>query len=291
MFGYVRARWDTIPEAVAENYKAVYCGLCQTIGKRYGQFARLFLNYDFTFLAMLLMRSDDALCVNCRVCLRHPFHGRPVCESSQWLDTAAGESVILAYWRLRDTVADEGFLKGTGARIFSVLLTRAYRKARREYPDFDAQVAGLLQELQALEAEGCPSIDRTADCFARLLRAAAPVTGEYSCDRAMAELLYHVGRWVYLIDAVDDLSEDEREGRYNPVSARFCGWTEEDKTYRRQVMDHSLALAGAALALLPSNVCTPAIENVIYSGLPTVQELVFSGQWREEQKKHRRSSL
>ena len=75
MFGYVRARWDTIPGAVAENYKAVYCGLCQTIGKRYGQFARLFLNYDFTFLAMLLMRSDDALCVNCRVCLRHPFHG------------------------------------------------------------------------------------------------------------------------------------------------------------------------------------------------------------------------
>ena len=291
MFGYVRARWDTIPETAGENYKAVYCGLCRTMGERYGQFARLFLNYDFTFLAMLMMPPEETLCVNCRSCLRHPFRRRPVCESGHWLDTVAGESVILTYWKLRDNIADENFFRGLGPRVLSTFLKRAYRKARGEYPEFDAQVAGLLLELHKLEEEGCSSIDRTADCFARLLRAAAPMNGDHIRDRALTELLYHVGRWIYLIDAVDDLPEDERRGRYNPVSARFGGWSEENKLYLRQVLEHSLTLAGAALELLPTNAYTPVVENIIYSGLPAVQELVFTGQWQEAQKKHRRRSL
>ena len=291
MFGYVRARWDTLPEEAAENYKAVYCGLCRTMGKKYGQFSRLFLNYDLTLLAMLLMGPEEPLCATCRACPRHPIQGRPACQGGQWLDIAAGESVILTYWKLRDTVADEGFFRGLGARLLSTLLKPAYRKAQRVYPDFGAQVVSLLKELRELEGEGCSSIDRTADCFARLLRTAAPATGEAGRDRALAEFLYHMGRWVYLIDAVDDLPEDRRRGRYNPVSARFSGWTEEDKAYLRKVMDHSLSLMGAAFELLPPNACIPAVENIVYSGLPAVEELVFSGQWREAQKKHWRNSL
>lgn len=291
MFGYVRARWDTLPEKAAENYKAVYCGLCRAMGEKYGQFSRLFLNYDLTLLAMLLMEPEETPCVTCRACPRHPIQGRPSCHGGQWLDTAAGESVILTYWKLRDTVADESFFRGLGARCLSVLLRPAYRKAQKVYPGFDTQVVSLLEELRELEEEGCSSIDRTADCFARLLRAAAPVTGETGRDRALAEFLYHMGRWVYLIDAVDDLPEDRRRGRYNPVSARFGGWAEEDKTYLRKVMDHSLSLMGAAFELLPHNVCTPTVENIVYSGLPAVEELVFSGNWRKAQKKHWRNSL
>lgn len=286
MFGYVRARWDTLPEDAAKNYKAVYCGLCRTMGKKYGQFSRLFLNYDFTLLAMLLMEPGETFCSACHACPRHPLHGRPTCMGGQWLDTAAGESVILTYWKLRDTVADEGFFRGLGARLLSAFLKPAYRKAQKAYPDFDAQVVSLLEELRKLEMEGCPSIDRTADCFARLLRAAAPVTGESGRDRAMAGFLYHLGRWIYLIDAVDDLPDDQRRGRYNPVLARFGSWTEEEKAYLRKVMDHSLSLLGAAFELLPPNGCTSAVENIVYSGLPAVEELVFSGAWREAQKKH-----
>lgn len=290
MFGYIRARWDILPNVAAEAYQAAYCGLCRTMGKRYGQFARLFLNYDFTLLAMLLIEPDETQCIHCHTCLRHPFRGRPFCEGGQWLDQAAGESVILSYWKLRDNVADERFLRSLGARLLSAFLRGAYRRARRDHPNFDTQVSELLQELHALELENCISMDRTADCFARILRASAPATGEADRDRAMAELLYHVGRWVYLIDAVDDLPEDRKAGRYNPVWARLQSWTEEEKTYLRQVMDHSLALARAAWELLPPNACSPAVENIIYSGLPAVEELVFSGHWREEQKRHRRSS-
>lgn len=291
MFGYVRVRRDTLPDGALAGYEAVYCGLCRRMGERYGQFARLFLNYDFALLAMLLMPGGEPLCVDFRSCPRHPRRGRPFCTGGGWLDTAAGESVILTYWKLKDAAADDGFFKGLSARGLCALLAPAYQRARVDCPEFDSQAAERLKELRELEQEGCPSIDRTADCFARLLRAAAPLTGEEAQDRAMAELLYHIGRWIYLIDAVDDLSEDRRTGQYNPVAARFDGWTEMEQAYLRQIIDHSLSLAGAAFELLRPNACTAAVENIVYSGLPAVEELVFSGRWREDQKRHRRSSL
>lgn len=288
MFGYVRAREDTLPPGAWEEYKAVYCGLCRTMGIRYGAFSRVFLNYDFVFLAMLLAPADADSTQGCLRCPLHPIKGRPACPGGAWLDTAAAESVILTAWKLRDTAADDGPLARWRAKGLSRALKRGYQRARTEYPAFDEAAAQLLTELWALERERCPSIDRTADCFARLLAAAAPPQKDEAAERAMEQLLYHLGRWIYLIDAVDDLEEDRQAGRYNPVSARFPQWTQEDKAYLRQMMDHSLALAGAAFQLLPPNPWHCILENILYSGLPSVEELVFSGRWQDYQKRHRR---
>jgi len=290
MFGYVRARQDTLSQEGAARYEAVYCGLCRTLGERWGLTARLFLNYDFTFLAMLLAprRCTDA--VGCRRCALHPIAGKPACEGGAWLELAADESVILAYWKLRDTVEDSGWFKGLAARFLSLCLRRAYRGAKAACPAFDTQVEARLGELRELEGERCPSIDRTADCFARLLSAAAPVTGDAPRNRAMEQLLYHLGRWIYLVDGVDDLEEDRKAGRYNPVAARFPAWSEEDRAYLRRSMDQSLDLAGAAFQLLEPNPWYGVLENILYSGLPGVEELVFSGKWRDHQMRYRRTN-
>lgn len=284
MFGYVRARRDTLPEGAWAEYEAAYCGLCRTMGSRYGLVSRAFLNYDFAFLAMVLAPGDAAGAGGCVRCIRHPVKGKPACPGGDWLAVAGAESVILSYWKLRDNVSDSGWFAGLGARLLCLGLRRGYRRARGEQPDFDAQVVRRLGELRQLEEERCPSIDRTADCFARLLAAAAPKTGDSARDRALEQLLYHLGRWIYLIDAVDDLSEDREAGRYNPVLARFSAWSGEDREYLRRNMDHSLALAGAAFQLLEPNPWTVVVENILYSGLPGVEELVFSGKWRERQK-------
>lgn len=290
MFGYVRARQDVLPAEARTGYEAAYCGLCHTLGEKYGTVPRLFLNYDFVFLAMLLSPAGPCPAPACRRCALHPVKGRPVCPERDWMETAAGESVVLTWWKLRDAVADGGFFRRMGARGLCLLLRPAYRKAKRDCPAFDAGTERLLEELRKLEEERCPSIDRTADCFARLLRDAAPETGNEREDRPRRELLYHLGRWIYLIDAVDDLPEDQKAGRYNPVGARFPDWNGEDRAYLRQNLDRSLALAGAAFQLLDSGGWTPVMENILYSGLPMVEELVFSGAWREHQKRHGRSA-
>jgi len=290
VFGYVRVREDTLPPGAWEDYQAVYCTLCHALGERFGPVSRLFLNYDFAFLAMLLAPAEAVGREGRRRCVLHPCEGRPSCGGGDWLDIAAAESVILTYWKLQDTILDGGSVKAAGARGASLGLSGAYRRARDLCPGFNGQVEALLQELHQLEEAQSPSIDRPADCFARLLRAAAPVTGVTARDRALGELLYHVGRWIYLADAVDDLQEDREAGRYNPVSARFPQWSSEDKAYLRRTMDHSLALAGAAFQLLEENPWTAVVENILYSGLPGVEELVFSGAWRDQQKRRRRTS-
>ena len=290
MFGYVQAREDTLSPEERRKYQAAYCGLCHTLKTQYGAVSRFFLNYDFVFLAMLLAPEGEAGRAECLKCPLHPRKGRPACKGGKWMETAAGESVILTWWKLRDTVTDGGFFSRLGARLLCLLLSSGYRKAKKRYSEFDRQTAKLLTELRELEKEKCSSIDRTADCFARLLQAAVPSEGRGIPDRPRQQLLYHLGRWIYLIDAVDDLPQDKKSGSYNAVAARFPAWEKEDRAYLRQSMEHSLALAGAAFQLLPLNSWSAVMENILYSGLPAVEELVFTGKWREYQKRRRRNN-
>lgn len=289
MFGYVRVDPNRLNQEELKRYEAVYCGLCRTMGARYGQAYRLFLNYDFAFLAMLLAPADAIPVAGCKCCPAHPIEGRACCEAgAPWLETAAGESVILTWWKLGDAVRDSGFWAGLPVRLVKAVLTPGYRRAREAYPEFDGNVAQMLEELGRLESEGCTSLDKTAHCFAGILNRAVPPTGRTDRDRAMEQALYHLGRWIYLVDAVDDLEDDRRRGNYNPVLARFPQWNPEDRDYLKQIMDHSLELMGAAYQLLEPNPWTTVVENVLYSGLPGVEELVFAGKWREYLKKQRR---
>jgi len=78
--------------------------------------------------------------------------------------------VILTYWKLRDGVSDEHGGKKLAAWALSVLMRSAYRKAAAFRPEFDAAVQEHLGRLSKLEQDNCPSIDRTADAFACVLR-------------------------------------------------------------------------------------------------------------------------
>ena len=248
--------------------------------RRYGLVAPLFLNFDFTFLTLLLWQPEDTF-VPCRGrCHANPLVEKPMCPDSPALELAADESVILAWWKLEDSVRDDGFWKGIPARVLFGLLHPAYRKAARRCPEFDRAVRDSLTELTALEAENCPSMDRTADTFARLLRSAAPEDDPRG--RVLEQLLYHLGRWIYLIDARDDLAEDREAGRYNPVAARYG--PDGDDPALKLTLNHSLELMGAALQLGDFGCRTPVLENIIYLGLPLVQQAVFDGSWAQIKK-------
>ena len=280
MFGYVRPFRPELKCKDYDLYRATYCGLCRCLRRRYGLIAPLFLNYDFTFLALLLWEPEDRFAPCPGRCHANPLVKKPMCPDSPALEQAADESVVLAWWKLQDSVQDEGFWGGLSARALSLILGPAYRKAARRRPEFDRTVRCCLEELAALEGENCPSLDRTADTFARLLQSAAPGEGERG--RVLAQLLYQLGRWIYLADARDDLEEDRLAGRYNPVAARY-GPAGDDGALGL-TMDNSLALAGAALQLGEFGCRKSLLENIVYLGLPLVQRAVFDGSWNEIKK-------
>ena len=195
---------------------------------------------------------------------------------------------------LGDDVDDHGFFTALPFRLARRLFRRAYRRAAQAQPGFDRQVREGLARLGRMEEERSPELDRAADAFAGILACAASVYPADSPEgRSLGELLYHVGRWIYLMDAWDDLDEDRKRGRYNPLDVRFEGRAREERAYLETTAVHSLRLAGSAANLMELGHWTPIVENILYLGLPAVQRAVLDGQWKEmrqtRRKPHERS--
>ena len=138
MFGYVRPMRAELKVREFEAYRSCYCGLCRVLKEEYGARARMVLNYDFTFLAMLLWEPDVPFEIRKDRCAVMPCRKHCACRTGESLRLSAGYSVILAWWKLCDTVEDEGLFKALAARGARLWIRRAYRKAREQFPAFDA---------------------------------------------------------------------------------------------------------------------------------------------------------
>ena len=126
MFGYVRPSDGHLTAEDKQRFQAAYCGLCRSLGRRYGLAARMILNYDLAFLAMLLSREPECPTAHCR-CPAHPIRGCDALEPQPAFDTAADLSVILTWWQLTDGVADHGFFRGLPYRAALLALGQAAR--------------------------------------------------------------------------------------------------------------------------------------------------------------------
>lgn len=289
MFGYVRPVLNRLDEGQRDAYQSAYCGLCHTLGRRHGFLARFTLQYDFTFLAILLTAGETENRPLCRRCPAHPLRRARTCLGGGQMEAAADQSMILTYYKLSDDVDDRNDVTSLPYRFVRRLFRRSYRRAAKAQPEFDAQVREGLGRLRQLEGERSPELDRTADAFARILSSASAAYPEGSLmRRTLGELLYHLGRWIYLMDAWDDLAEDKKHGRYNPLDARFQGLAPEEKEYLNTTAAHSARLAGAAANLMELGSWEPIVENILYLGLPTVQSAVLDGRWKEMRKTRRK---
>ena len=285
MFGYVRGIKDLLSPEDAQRYEGVYCGLCHTLKERYGRRTQFILNYDFVFLAILLAQPEEACTFPACACPYKPWNKKACWPGNPALDGAADASVILTWWKLRDSVLDGDRKERNLSRAACLALKGAYRKAAALRPDFDQLVRDCLEELHRLEEENSPSLDRTADTFARILQGAATRMEPPWRASAVGQILYHVGRWIYLVDAWDDLPRDKLSGSYNPILARFGQEAEGQKEYIRSTLHDSLGVADTAFSLLDWGEWETLLGHILGTGLLVVEEAVFTGQWKQKQKK------
>lgn len=284
MFGYIRPRRDTLLVRDYDRYRAAYCGLCRALGKRCGFAARFLVSYDMTFLYLLFRAPEKA--GESRKCHCPAHVARHSCElGGDAMDLAADFSVLLYYWKLRDAVADERGLRRFGARLASLFLRRAYRKATRRHPAEDAFIRQQLSRLAQLEAAHSDILDAPADAFATLLTCLASLHPQV---RVAQQLLYHVGRFIYLVDALDDLPGDCKRGSYNPLRYRFSlqdgALSPADRAQLLATIHASIGMAGAALELLEVNSGGALLHNIIYEGLPGVLQAVDAGKFQNQGK-------
>ncbi len=269
MFGYIKPLKPELKVKEYEYYRSAYCGLCSSLKSRYGFLARFIVNYDFTFAALVMSYAGkDTVTVKKKRCLVCPS-GRQCLQSGVY-DKAADISVILFYLKLCDDIADNGFFKSLfRARIPRLFLSRAYKRAAKENREYAECAKVLFSELSLLETARIPSIDEPADKFARMLESVFSEDG--TTGRILRELLYHTGRFVYIIDALDDFKEDVKKKEYNPIAERFGVFSEklpEDILEEVVVtLRHSINAIKRAFDLLPENENTGILRNIIELGM------------------------
>lgn len=259
MFGYVSPLKGELKVRELSLYNAYYCGLCRTLGRRYGSVARLLLNYDCTFLAMLLSAGGETAPCEERRCTFKPMKGKqPMRKADPALDFAADINVLLAIGKLRDDKRDDKLLSASAALL---ALRRAERIARARQPEAAAAVDDCMSSLSELEMSGCRESDAVADTFAALGRRIgelAPASGDAE-RRARGELLYNLGRWIYLFDAWDDRAKDAKSGAYNVFG--LTGASAEDASFLLHI---SLNRAISAYDLIDIRSCRGILDNIMY---------------------------
>lgn len=309
MLGYVKIDKGELKVREYEVYTGYYCGVCKSIGRRYGQLPRMALSYDAAFLAILLASlSDESDAPVQEHCIAHPVIKKKTVIRNRAIDYAGDVMLILAWYKLADDAADEG---KAYAKPVMLMMKRIFRRLNSLYPELCSSVKCHLSALSALEREKCASIDMAAEAFSKIMedifteglqavygseppqqtspgdRGDPGISGmqDEPCGFAspgndtrelLARAGYHLGKWVYMIDAVDDIEENIESGAYNPLLFRFKfdAANETADEFRARIepdlrfnLYHYLAMLSRCTDSLDIRKNAGIIENVIYFGL------------------------
>lgn len=211
MFGYVKTDFPNLYVKDTVLYKAMYCGLCKGIGKVSGLRGRFALNYDLTFLSTLLHNILDVdVKIEKQHCVLHTITKRPIANVDELTLKIAALNVILAYYKLSDDVIDSK--KGKLKRAF---FKKAYKKAKSFQPELDAIVKEQYSQLRKLENKNIDSIDIIADPFGNMMVEIVCHLVKEKQSEQLKTLCYNLGKWIYLIDAVDDFDKDKKSKNFN----------------------------------------------------------------------------
>lgn len=269
MLGYVNIVKNLLSPEEQNIYKGYYCGVCKSIGERYGQIPRLALSYDAVFLAMILSSlSEMPEAIVNEHCIVHPIKETPTVKGDPALDYAADMLLILGYFNFLDDMEDEHRLRGMMGKA---ALKGAYERIQDKYPDTCSTISESLSDLAQLEKSKSGNLDLLTEVFGRML---AAVFKGYSKNEREARVLeslgLNLGKWIYLMDALDDFEKDEKSGSYNPLRYRAREMEGLDA-----LLFGYLGQVSKAVDLLDIRKNKGIIDNILWFGLRARTEILL----------------
>ena len=277
MFGYVKPDKPELKIKDYETYKAIYCSLCRTLGKEYGLLARFLLTYDAAFYALLkksvLQAKPD--CAYKGVCRFNPLKKCNYIDTDSCLKDAAALTVIMFYYKVLDNINDGKPLKRLASRLVYPYIKIKFNKAVKKYSKYNNIIKVSTDEQARIENEKTDSIDIAAHPTAvSLQKILSDGIKDETQKRIVERIGYCLGRWVYLMDAFDDLENDIKTGAYNPFALKYkldkSFLTGDNKAIEDDIIKSIRLTAnetGLALELLDKNCYKPLIENIIFDGM------------------------
>lgn len=281
MFGYVIPDKPNMYIKDFNLYRAYYCGLCKSIGKKYGNILRLSTNYDMTFLAIF---ADAVLggepIIKKETCILNPVTKRPIVKENKVLDRVTDINILFIHYKLQDDIYDENKLSKKIAD--KVLLRRAYKKARKKEKEIDQLLDSGFKKLNVLESSKEKSIDKVSDVFATIL---AQVSGLVLGDKKSEytyDIFYELGKIVYLIDAIDDIEDDFKNKEYNVFLEDYDfkdkkTFLEEQKEKLEFILINCYVSIKKSLENIELGFSEGVIVNILWYGIPFIIRNTLAG--------------
>ncbi len=222
MYGYIVPDKSKLRASDFVLYRAFYCGMCCETGRRYGQLPRFTTNYDFAFLSALLHDYVQAdIVIEEHGCILNPKK-KAILQQNPLLARLAAANIMLSYQK-----ADDGVRDGDGIKYRAVrrMLEKPCKQAKALCPEIWARLETAEREQADCEKADTKGLDRAADPFASLMRDLPELIVGGQTDDNLKGLCYNIGKFVYLVDALDDIADDFKSKRYNPFLATFGGFT------------------------------------------------------------------
>lgn len=262
LFGYIIPNQSALDDAQRARFHAVYCGLCRTLKRRHGLSGASTLSYDLTFLALLLTalyepQEERGM----EHCMTHPVK-RHAYAVSDVFEYAADMNVALAYHKCMDNWQDD---HSAVSLAEAKLLKRGYMKVAQQYPEKCGAIERWLDEIHQIEREQSGGIDAPVNSTGRML-------GELFCYRendywadSLRIMGDGLGRFIYFMDAYDDLPHDIRRGSFNPLKSY-----QDNADYEKlckDAMTMMVADCTQEFEQLPIVQDADLLRNVLYSGI------------------------
>jgi len=275
LFGYVQIRKPELKIKDYTVYHGFYCGLCERLRNRYGFIGRLTLTYDMTFMTIFLTSLYDSDNISEKKrCVVHPAKKQTVIYN-KYTDYCADMNMLLSYYHCLDDKNDDGSVKGyVGAAIYD----KAHRQVARVYRRQAACIKKSLKKLTLVEKNDNSDILEAADCFGKLLAELFCYKKDYF-EKQIRKFGYHLGRFVYIMDAFDDIREDIEKERFNPLKKEYLA-TDDKDCFNRKVYDMLLDEISEACAEFEKLPCVQYIDilrNILYAGVWNKFDKIVNG--------------
>jgi len=264
MFGYITVYKPELKIKDYHKYRAYYCGLCRSLLENFGVTGQLTLSYDMTFVIVLLTSLyESETKTEVHRCKVHPVKKSPVLVNEMTVYSAK-MNIVLSYYHFIDDWKDERSVRGLAG---SAAMKKKVQKIEKEYPGQCKKIRQCLNRLSEMEAAGSQNIDETAGCFGDLM-AELFVYKKDIWEPYLRRIGFYLGKFIYIMDAVDDIEKDIEKNRYNPLRSMHHAMAEEDflKTCY-QMLNMMMAEVSTAFEQLPCLWDEDILRNILYAGV------------------------
>ncbi len=279
MFGYVRADTPYLYIKDDNLYRAMYCGVCKGIGQVCGQTARMGLSYDVTFLSVVLHNiAGIDVTIEKSHCLTHCIRSRQMANVDELTRQLGALNTALVYYKYTDDIMDGD--RGRGKRLW---FKKGFRRVKQKYPEIEQIVRENLAKQEELERLKVSSVDRAADATANMLAAFSDYALQDKATANTRNLFYAVGKWIYLIDALDDYDKDVKKGAYNPFVLAYGAKCKRELLEGKQgdevryVFNALFFDIRENLAGIKFHFNRDLLDNILLRGLPATTQRIMDG--------------